>query len=71
MRQKDLMQLEATDEFAFKFMKRSESSGCRQEVSAIWLDTQGISALDTFLDRREMLGTVVHLNGIQPMDQSV
>ena len=34
MRQKDLMQLEATNEFAFKLMKRTESGGCRQEVSA-------------------------------------
>lgn len=69
MRQKDLMQLETTDEFAFKLMKRSESGGCRREVSATWLDTEGISALDAFLDKQEMLCTVGHLNEIQSMDQ--
>ena len=68
MRQKDLIQLEANNEFVFKLMKRSESSGCRQEVSATWLDTQGISALDAFLDKRGMLCTVVNLNAIQTID---
>ena len=34
MHQKELMQLEATNEFAFKLMKRTESGGCGQEVSA-------------------------------------
>ena len=71
MRQKDLIQLEANNEFVFKLMKRSESSGCRQEVSAKWLDAQGIFALAAFLDKQEIVCTVVHLNEIQPVDQSL